>query len=444
MIQNRAALSTTPRREAALDCIESGIDAANPARVIERKLVLDGDTLVIDGDRYALGNYDRILVIGGGKANDAVATGLERLLGDRIDSGAVVTLGGDRSSRIDRLPGDHPVPGEASIASTKRVLMLAEEADESTLVLAPITGGGSALMTAPADGIGLEELQTVTDALLKSGAEISEINTVRKHLSQIKGGGLARAAAPATVIGLVFSDVVGNDLAVIASGPTAPDHSTFENAIEVLGRYGVDAPASVKYRLEDGRSGGLPDTPGADDRVFDHVTNYILADGFTALDAAKSTAADLGYTPCILASGVRGEAREAAKTHVAIAEESLLSGHPVAPPAVLLSGGETTVTVRGTGTGGPNQEFALSAALESSAPITVASVDTDGADGSTDAAGGLVDESSIDDPDTARSALDDNDAYHYLEGRHGLLITGVTGTNVNDLRVIVVGSPSGS
>jgi len=442
MIQNRAALAATPQREAALACIESGIDAANPERVIETKLALEQDVLVIDGHAYDLDEYDRILVVGGGKANDAVATGLERLLGDRIDDGAVVTLGPARSTRIDRLPGNHPVPGEASVESTDRILSIAERSDESSLVLAPITGGGSALMTALADGIELADLQTVTDALLRSGADIGEINTVRKHLSRIKGGGLARAAAPATIVGLIFSDVVGNELGVIASGPTAPDHSTFTDAIEILDRYAVDAPESIRRRLEDGRAGFVKETPGSDNPVFDRVTNHVLADSFTALEAASKAATELGYTPCILASGVTGEARESAKTHVAIAEESLVSGHPVEPPVVLLSGGETTVTVRGSGTGGPNQEFALSAALSGSKPITVASVDTDGEDGSTDAAGGIVDDSTIDDPTKARAALDDNDAYPFLEQRSGLVMTGSTGTNVNDLRVFVIGSTS--
>lgn len=442
MIQNPSDLATTSARETALACIEAGIRAANPIRVLEDTISIDGADLVIQGDRYDLNEYSRIMILGGGKASEAVVSGLEALLGDRIDGGVIVTPNGDNGGAVERLPGDHPVPSDRGLDSTEQLLDRADQATRETLVLAPITGGGSALMPAPANPVSLDDLQSLTDDLLDSGATIEEINAIRKHLSVIKGGGLARAATPATVIGLLFSDVVGNDPGVIASGPTAPDPTTFAQAIEVLDRYGLEAPDSIRDRLDQGRSGEIADTPDPADPIFDRVQNYILADGCTALKAARRTANDRGYQSVILAAGVTGEARESAKTHTAIAEECLQSGNPIDPPAVLLSGGETTVTVRGSGQGGPNQEFALQAALSHAGGITVASVDTDGLDGSTDAAGGLTDATTIDDERAARMALNRNDAYPFLKERTGLIITGPTDTNVNDLRVLVAERPS--
>ncbi len=443
MIRNEADLSTSPARETALACIAAGIEAANPVRVIGETVAIEGDDLVIHGDRYDLSAFARIIILGGGKASERVVTALEELLGDRLAGGAVVTPDPGKDGIVERMHGDHPVPSERGVKATERLLSLADGADEGTLVLAPITGGGSALMPAPAATISLDSLQSVTEALLRSGADIGEINAVRKHLSAIKGGGLARRSSPATVVGLVFSDVVGNDISVIASGPTAPDPTTFADAIDVLDRYDLSPPSAVVDRLQDGAAGAIDETPGPDDPVFDRVTNYVLADGFTALSSARDVAEERGYQAMILASGVRGEAREAAKTHVAVAEECQASENPIAPPAVLLTGGETTVTVRGDGRGGPNQEFALSAALHQTKPVTVASVDTDGLDGSTDAAGGIIDARTIDDVERARAALVDNDAYPYLEDRNGLVITGGTGTNVNDLRVMVIEQSSG-
>lgn len=442
MIENRSDLAITQPRETALTCIEAGIRAAHPERVLEKAVTLDGSELVIQGDRYDLDEYSRVWMLGGGKASEAVASGLEALLEDRIDGGMIVTPDPGTSGVVERLPGDHPVPSDRGVESTHRLLERANQATPGTLVIAPITGGGSALMAAPADPVTLVDLQTLTDSLLESGASIEEINAVRKHLSVIKGGGLARAVEPATVIGLLFSDVVGNDPGIIASGPTAPDPTTFAQASEVLDRYGVDVPETVGDRLQRGRSGGIPDTPGPADPLFDHVENYVVADGFTALTAARRAANERGYRAIILSARVTGEAREAAKTHTAIAEEILATGNPIDPPAVLLSGGETTVTVRGTGYGGPNQEFALQAALAQSGGITITSVDTDGFDGSTDAAGGLTDGTTIDDEGMAVKALYENDAYSYLEERNALVFTGSTETNVNDLRVLVVEAPS--
>lgn len=441
MIRDADRLGSTPARATALACVEAGIEAAHPRHVIAETVRLEDDVLTVGEGTYALTGVDRLLVLGGGKAAGTVAAALETVLGDRLTDGAVVCPEPVETATVEVHVGDHPVPSERSVAGTHRVLELAASADSATLVLAAVTGGGSALLEAPVDGVELADLQAVTDLLLDSGATIDEINAVRKHLSTVKGGGLARAAGPARVVGLLFSDVVGDDPGVIASGPTAPDDTTFADALAVLERYDIDTPVAILDRLRAGAAGDLPETPRASDPVFDGVENHVLAGAHTALTAARRAAAERGYTPLVLSSRVRGEAREAAKTMVAVGEEIRATGDPIAPPAVVLSGGECTVTVTGGGTGGPNQEFSLSAALElDEAGVALASVDTDGLDGATDAAGGLIDAGTVDDEAAARAALDDNDAHPYLGDRDGLIVTGATGTNVNDLRALVVES----
>ncbi|MFD1635019.1 glycerate kinase type-2 family protein [Haloplanus ruber] len=437
-IENESRLASTGGRETALACVRAGVEAARPDRVVAEAVSLDDDRLRVGDATYDLSGVTRIVVVGGGKAADGVASALETVLGDRIDAGAVVTPEPGDGDRIERWRGDHPVPSRAGVEGTERLRELVADADERTLVLAVITGGGSALLPAPAEEITLDALQSTTDALLDSGAEIGDLNAVRKHLSTLKGGGLTELAAPARVVSLVFSDVVGNDLSVIASGPTAPDGSTYADALDALDRYGVDPPAAVRERLEAGAAGSLAETPAPGDPVFDRTANHVLADAFTAIDAAREVAADRGYGTCVLSSSVRGEAREAALTHVAVAEEVGATGNPIETPAVVLSGGETTATVRGDGVGGPNAEFALAAAVERPAGTTLACVDTDGRDGSSDFAGALVDADTVDDVAAARRALAGSDAFGYLDDREAVITTGATGTNVNDLRVMVV------
>lgn len=320
-------------------------------------------------------------------------------------------------------------------------------------MLAAITGGASALCCAPADGLSLGALQETTDALLESGASIDEINAVRKHCSAIKGGQLARRAAPATVLTLAVSDVVGDDPSVIGSGPTVPDSSTFADAVAVLERYGLrdEVPSSVLERLESGAAGELEETPDESDLAAANADWHPLANGRTAVDAAREVARERGYKPLVLSSRLTGEAREVGRVHAAIGAEIAADGDPIEPPAVVLSGGEVTVTVDGTdddrgdgGTGGPNQELALAAGLEFAAGGTeavLASVDTDGIDGPTDAAGAIVDGETIgpEDEAAARRALAANAVYGSLEEHGALLEPGYTGTNVNDLRALVVG-----
>lgn len=443
MIRNREALETTRCRSVALDCIEAGIAAADPDTVVQEKIELDDGTFVVDGTEYELDEYDRVLVLGAGNAVGSLTLAIERVLDGLIDEGIVITDNPVETETVDVCEGDHPVPSGQGVSHSADLLGLAERAGAGDLVLALIGGGGSALLTHPADGVSLEDLRETTEALLASGAPIDEMNAVRKHVSTIKGGQLARAITPATTVGLVLSDVVGDDLSVVASGPTVPDESTYGDALDVLETYDVDVPQAVRERLERGCRGEVPETPSADASLFDGVSMHVIATSYTTLEAAQRVAADAGFTTMLLSSRVRGEAKEAAKTHVAVAEEIRAKGQPVEPPAVIVTSGETTTTlVDAPGEGGPNQEFALSAALELSGDgIIVASVDTDGIDGASSVAGSIVDTDTV--PDgvdrpTAQRALRRNDALPALETTDTLVDTGPTTTNVNDLRVVVV------
>ena len=438
MIDRTGGRTDDALHELALDAVEAGIRAAHPTEVLRRALSLDGGTLCVHESRYDLNDYDSVVVLGGGNAAGQVAGVLSDLLGDRLSGGVVVTDDPVPAGPVDPVTGTHPVPSEANAAGAERVVEAAREADERTLALVAITGGGSALLAAPAEGIPLADLRELTEGLLRSGAPIDQINAVRKHVSSIKGGLLARELAPATTVGLIFSDVSGGDVSVVASGPLSPDPTTYADALDVLAEYEIDAPETVVRHLERGAAGDLDDTPGEDDPAFDTVSTHVVADNFTALAAAREVCADAGFEPLVLSSSVRGEAREAALTHVAVAEESRATGNPVSPPAAVLSGGETTVTIRGDGTGGPNQEFALGAATELPEGTVLCAVDTDGIDGPTDAAGALVDAATVDDLREARVKLKDNDVYDYLDERDALVFTGQTGTNVNDLRLLLV------
>lgn len=441
MFRDRERHRRTPAHEVALDCLGAGVRAAHPSAVIQEAVTYDSaaETVVIDDRTHQLDRVEDIYVVGGGNAAGAAAAALEAVFGDRLTDGSVVTDVPAETGIIDVLQGDHPVPSRRGVENTTQMLGLARDATAEDLVIALIGGGGSALLIQPADGISLDTLQQLTDALLRSGATIDEINTVRKHLSEIKGGQLARLAAPADVIGLVFSDVVGNDPSVVASGPTAPDESTAEDALRVLDRYDIPADETVRRHLAATGTDGPPETPGEDARVFEDVKNHVVVDAGRALRSAGDEARSHGYTPLVLSARMRGESREIAKAHVAIAEECLHANQPVEPPAVLLSGGETTVTVTGDGTGGPNQEFTLSAAIEGAEAVVVGALDTDGVDGATEAAGALVGPEAGIDTERAEDALETNDSHPLLDECNATLYTGETGTNVNDLRVLVVG-----
>ncbi|MFB6078560.1 MAG: glycerate kinase [Halarchaeum sp.] len=433
------------RRRLARECVTAGIDAANPARVVRDELTRDGGALRIGDETVALDDYEDVVVLGGGNAAAGVAAALEDVLGERLSGGLVVTDDPVATERVTVRRADHPTPSERGRDAARELCERAERAGEETLVLAVVTGGASALLPAPASGLSLDDVRATTDALLESGATIDEVNAVRKHCSALKGGRLARLLAPARVVTLAFSDVVGDDLAVVGSGPTVPDPTTYADALAVLDGYEISVPDAVRAHLDAGARSERDETPDTDESVFARVTTHVLATNRTTVDAAAERAHEAGYDVLVLSTRIRGEAREAATTHVAVAEEVLASGDPIGAPCVVLSGGECTVTVRGDGTGGPNQEFALSAARDVPAGATLAAVDTDGRDGATDAAGAIVDSETLADRAARREAtraLRENDAYPVLDDADALLTTGRTGTNVNDLRVLVVDDPN--
>jgi len=444
MIADRTALERSPAHALALDCVEAAIEAADPERATREAVSRDGDTLAIAEAEYDLGAYENVVVVGGGKAAVGVARALERRLGDRLTDGCIVAEHAADLERVRVRVGDHPVPGERNVAATAELLELVADADAATLVLVVVTGGASALLTAPAGELGLAAVRATTDALLDSGAAIGEINAVRKHLSAIKGGLLARLAAPATVAGLALSDVVGDDLSVVGSGPTAPDATTFADALDVLAQYDIDPPEAVTRRLQAGAEGDRPETPAADDPVFEACRTVCVGTNRTALDAAVATATAAGYDTLRLTSRLRGPARHVGEVLATVAESTARDGDPLEPPAVLVAGGETTVSLSGqTGRGGPNRELALAAAIELGERVdadggpVLAAVDTDGEDGSGDAAGAVVDPGTVD-PATARRGLADHDAGRVLGDAGAAIRTGPTGTNVNDVAVIVV------
>jgi hydroxypyruvate reductase len=435
-------------RDAARAIIDAALAAVEPAASVRRRLRRAGEELQAGDLRLPLAAIGRIVVVGAGKAGVPMARAVEEALGDRIAAGHVVVPRGQRAEleRITVHEAGHPVPDAAGVAAGRAVLEAVGGLDERDLVICVISGGGSALLVCPAEGIALEDLQATNRELLACGASIVEINTLRKHLSALKGGQLARAAAPARVITLVLSDVVGDPLDAIASGPTVPDPTSFADALAIVERYGLAErlPATVVGRLRSGLAGGVEETPKPGDPLFDRVANLLVASNDQAVSAAAAMAAELGYTPCVLSTLIEGETREVARVHAAIAREARLSGRPCTPPCCLISGGETTVTLRGGGRGGRNQEFVLAAALDIAGQqgILVCSIGTDGIDGTTDAAGAWADGETVArsrgagiDP---RSRLDDNDSHAVFSALGDLIVTGPTDTNVMDLRLLLV------
>ena len=431
----------------------AAVSRVDAYEAVKRFIHVEGRVVWIgQGDRpdkvLCLEDFDRVFLVGAGKATARMAKAMEDLLGKRIGKGIINVKYGftEALALTETIEADHPLPDRNGVTGTKRILDLLRGAEERDLVFSLISGGGSALLVQPADDITLEEKQAVTRSLLKCGASIDEINAVRKHISSSKGGQLARAAYPATTVNLMLSDVVGDRMDVIASGPFVPDTSTFEEAWAVLEKYRLsDVPPAVRDYLQKGMAGKVPETPKAVDPVFDKVSHLIIGSNILALEAAKEEAESMGYACLILSSMVEGETREVARVHTAIAKEVMKSGRPLPPPVCVISGGETTVTIKGEGLGGRNQEFCLASLLDLEGlpnRVVVLSGGTDGNDGPTEAAGAVVD------PSTAERArekglsasdyLERNDAYHFFEKVGGLLMTGPTKTNVMDVRIILV------
>lgn len=389
-----------------------------------------------------------VWVVGAGKAVAAMAQAVEQLVGDRIEGGLIIVKYGHSLplEHIGIVEAGHPLPDEDGISAAHRILALVREAGPDDLVIVLLSGGGSALLSLPAEGITLSDKQVTTQALLDCGATIGEINTVRKHLSAVKGGRLAQAGAAGRIITLILSDVVGDELESIASGPTVSDSSTYSDCLAIIRRYALEAtlPKAVLDLLTAGAAGNRAETPKRSTHTWDHTQHCIVGNNLQALEAAVQQARHRGYTPLILSSRIEGETRCVARLHAAIAREVLASGHPLTAPACLLSGGETTVTVRGRGLGGRNQEFALAAALAigGAGHTVILSAGTDGSDGPTDAAGAIVDHNTIcragERGLDAHAYLENNDSYTFFQQTGELVITGPTRTNVMDLRVILI------
>ena len=390
----------------------------------------------------------RVLVVGAGKASGAMAAAAEETLGDRVADGVVAVKDGHLAPtrRVRLLEAGHPVPDRRGAEAARAIRDLASTASADDLVLVLVSGGGSALTPAPAPPITLEEKQSLTRLLLRAGANINQLNAVRKHCSTLKGGQLARAAAPARVQALLLSDVISDALDVIASGPTAPDASTFAEAMGILARFDIrdQVAPSIVARLQQGMQGEIPETPKPGDPLFERVGNLVIGNNALVVDAAAAAARELGLVPHVLTRSLEGEARDVGRRFAAMARDIREGRGPVAPPCCVIAGGETTVTVRGQGSGGRCQELALAASieLEGVPGVVVLAAGTDGSDGPTIAAGGVADGASV---RRARAAgvdlsahLADNSSHAALAALGDLVVTGPTNTNLLDLYLIVV------
>lgn len=441
-------MSVAELRQSARQIWEAALDASNPASCIRRVVRFESGALWVAGREVPL--QGRLIVIGAGKPGAAMARVIEEILGDRISAGLVVTKYGHSLplARIRLAEAGHPIPDEAGVRAAGETRELVSGLSALDVVLCLISGGGSALWPAPAPGVTLEEKQQVTSLVQRAGATIHELNTVRKHLSAMKGGQLAKWASPARVVSLIISDVIGDPLDFIASGPTAPDTTSFSDALSVIQKYGISAPGAVVERLKNGARGLIPETPKPGDPVFKNVNNVIVANNRLLVDAAAGKARGLGFNTLILSTEVEGEAKDVGRFFAAMAREIATSGNPAKPPACVMAAGETTVTVRGHGLGGRNQEMALAWAIGAAErpqanPSCFASVATDGTDGPTTAAGGLVDPSTFSRAkQMGLSPLDyllENDSFNFLTRTGDLIVTGPTGTNLMDLQILLVG-----
>jgi len=436
-------------RQPILDILQAALTAVDPFAAVKRALHREGDILAVGNRRYALSEYRRIFVVGAGKAGAPMTQAVESTLGERI-SGGLVVVKTDHSGPTQYTPiveASHPTPDAAGVEAGREIAALAQKANEDDLVIALLSGGGSALLVSPAEGLTLADLQGLTASLLACGASINEMNCLRKHCSAVKGGQLAKAVAPATLVTLVLSDVIGSPLDVIASGPTVPDSSTWADAWALVEKYNLadSLPEAVVARLQTGLRGEIPDTPDTDDPIFATSQTIVVADNFVAAQAAKQRAEKFGYSVLLLTTFLDGDAANAGRMLVALAKEVQTSSNPIPAPACLILGGETTVQLGSNpGTGGRNQELALAAglALQGSQGVAVVSLATDGTDGPTDSAGGLADGGTV-----ARGVaaglsaaehLRDHNAYPLLTATHDLLRTGPTQTNVNDLMFVFV------
>jgi glycerate 2-kinase len=429
------------------------LTAVDPSNILKDRIRIQRNRLAVkmEGDTekvFDLDAFDKIFVVGSGKGSNTMAQAIEEIFGDRLTKGVITTKYGHLLplKKIKIIEAGHPIPDQKGYEGAKKIQRLLKESGPKDLVIFLLSGGGSALLPFPAGHIDLKEKQEVTQLLLDCGADIKEINTIRKHISMIKGGWLAKWAFPSTVIGFILSDVVGDRLDVIGSGPTVPDPSTFEEAWEILKKYDLlkEISLSIQKHLQSGKEGKVEETPKPGEVVFEKVYNSLIGSNILALLEAKKEAESLGLNTVILSSSIEGETREAARFHTAVAKEVISSENPIPRPACILSGGETTVNIKGNGLGGRNQEFVLAGALEISGieKVVILSGGTDGSDGPTDATGALADHTTVQRAKTMglnpKAHLENNDAYPFFQKLGDLLITGPTHTNVMDVRILLV------
>ena len=436
-------------RRHANEIFKHVLGTLDPEQLVKEKVSILDSTLVVEEREYDLNNYENIYVVGGGKACAPMAKAMEDILGDKIDDGLIVVKynHGLPLKKIETVEASHPIPDKNGVRGTSNILRLLSKTGEKDLIICLISGGGSALLVQPHKEITLQDIQTTSAELLACGAAIDEINTVRKHLSSIKGGQIAKAAYPSTLITLILSDVVGDPMDIIASGPTVPDESTFEDAYAIIQKYSLEEkmPNSACGFLKRGKMGKIEETPEAGNEIFDNTQNIIVGSNRIALEAAEKRAREMGYNTIILSSLVEGESRDAAKFLAAIAKEVSRTGTPIPKPACIIAGGETTVTIRGKGKGGRNQEFALSAAMEIEGceGVVILSAGTDGTDGPTDATGAIVDFNTCKDAREKSNLnpeefLSRNNSYNFFKKTGEHIITGPTMTNVMDIMISLI------
>ncbi|MFH1835360.1 MAG: glycerate kinase [Methanobacteriota archaeon] len=447
MISNREELlkgEYKGDRESLLNFLEAGLEFVLPANLFKENISYEGGVLKVSDLSYDLEKFEKVYVVGFGKASGFMALSLEEIFGDEIDDGVVVVKDRIEGLRnIEVVCGSHPVPDEKSVEASKKVLRFLEKAGENDLVICLVSGGGSALLSCPAEGINLGELTQTSKLLLNSGANISEVNTVRKHISQVKGGCLLKKVFPATILSLIISDVSGNRLDVIASGPLVPDDSTFREAVSVLKKHTIwyKVPDSVREHLECGVKCTIPETPKRGDDIFSKTENVIIADNWTAINAVKDKAQELGFTTVVPSDLFTGDVYEVAKEHLVLIEE-IQSNPSIGKPACLITGGESTVKVCGKGCGGRSQQFMLSIAKGIPGKnVVAAAIDTDGVDGLSDAAGAIADGDTIaraeEEGLDSQRFLRENDSHTFFEKLGDTIKTGETGTNVNEVRIII-------
>ena len=440
-------MSINPKK--ALELIfKAGLKAVDPEIAVRSHVRKEKNILFVGDRTYHLDRFKRILLVGAGKGTAPMAKAMEDILRDRLTEGYIIVKYGHgiplKKTQVNE--AGHPVPDRAGIVAAEQFLNLISGCGEDDLIICIFSGGGSALLPAPAKGIDLDQKQETTRSLLECGATIDEINVIRKHLSRSKGGWLAKIAYPANVISLMLSDVVGDRLDVIASGPTVPDESTYRDCIDIINKYDLYGrlPINVMEYFKQGMAGDISETPKTGDPVFSKVQNLIVGNNRMALMAARDQAVLLGYSTMIMSSQIEGEAREVAHVFAAVGKEICQSGLPLISPACILAGGETTVTIQGKGKGGRNQELALSAAiaLDGWKKVSLVSAGTDGTDGPTDAAGAIIDGATFQEAKELNlkpyDFLSANDSYSFFELTGCLLKTGPTRTNVMDLICLLV------